>query len=87
MIDDVSECDDVTSQLNDITGGKACGNDAGRSPILLQLYRLAKNIFLSFDYRCMVATLSGKSGKTKKKRQKSGENGGFRKKVMKNQEI
>ena len=51
MIDDVSECDDVTSQLNDITGGKACGNDAGRSPILLQLYRLAKNIFLSFDYR------------------------------------
>jgi len=40
VIDDVSECDDVTSQLNDITGGKACGNDAGRSPILLQLYRL-----------------------------------------------
>ena len=35
----------------------------------------------------MVATLSGKSGKTKKKWQKSGENGGFRKKVMKSQEI
>ena len=38
----------------------------------------------------MVATLSGKSGKTKKKEkspEKSGENGGFRKKVMKSQEI
>ena len=38
----------------------------------------------------MVATLSGKSGKTKKNDkspEKSGENGGFRKKVMKSQEI
>ena len=41
----------------------------------------------------MVATLSGmseKSGKTKKKDkspEKSGENGGFRKNVMKSQEI
>ena len=40
--------------------------------------------------RSMVATLSGKSGKTKKKDkspEKSGENGGFRKNVMKSQEI
>ena len=37
----------------------------------------------------MVATLSGKSGKTKndKSPEKPGENGGFRKKVMKSQEI
>ena len=38
----------------------------------------------------MVATLSGKSRKTKKKDkspEKSGENRGFRKKVMKSQEI
>ena len=38
----------------------------------------------------MVATLSGKSGKTKKNYkslEKSGENGGFRKKVMKSPEI
>ena len=37
----------------------------------------------------MVATLSEKSGKSEKqkKRQKAGEIGGFRKKVMKSQEI
>jgi len=40
VIDDVSECDEVTSQLNEITGYKTCGSDSGRSPILLQLYRL-----------------------------------------------
>ena len=37
-----------------------------------------------------VATMSGKSGKTKKydkSPEKSGENGGFKKKVMKSQEI
>jgi len=43
-------------------------------------------IQVAIEYR--VATMSGKSGKTKKKdksHEKSGENGGFRKKVMKSQ--
>ena len=49
VIDDVSGCDEVTSQLNEITGYKTCGSDSGRSPILLQLYRLAMKLILSLD--------------------------------------
>ena len=43
--------------------------------------------WLTIEDLCMVATLSGKTKKNDKSPEKSGENGGYRKKVLKSQEI